>query len=95
MTMTVNMGPATVPWKSKAVMMPHRSIAFALVEGPFKQLDGKWEFTADGGKTKIRYITDFELTLSLPGINQIAAKAIESNTNAIIEAFKKRLASLS
>ncbi len=94
-TMTVNMGPANVSWKSKAVMEPNKSIAFTLVEGPFKQMDGKWEFAPEGGKTRVKYSTDFELTLSIPGVNQIAAKAIESNTNAVIEAFTKRLASLS
>jgi ribosome-associated toxin RatA of RatAB toxin-antitoxin module len=94
-TMTVNMGPANVSWKSKAVMEPNKSIAFTLVEGPFKQMDGKWEFTPEGGRTKVKYTADFELTLSIPGVNQIAAKAIESNTNAVIEAFTKRLASLS
>ena len=36
-------------------------------------------------------MTDFELTLPIPGINQFAAKAIEANTNAVLEAFKKRL----
>ena len=89
--MTVNMGPATVSWTSKVVYEPNKSISFNLVEGPFKQLDGKWEFSAEGTKTKIKYSTDFELTLPIPGINEIAAKAIEANTNAILEAFKKRL----
>ncbi|MBI5934809.1 MAG: SRPBCC family protein [Chloroflexi bacterium] len=89
--MTVNMGPATVSWTSKAAYEPNKSISFNLVEGPFKRLDGKWEFTAEGSKTKIKYSTDFELTLPIPGINEIAAKAIESNTNAILEAFKRRL----
>ncbi len=93
-TMTVNMGPANVSWKSKAVMVPNQSIAFTLVEGPFKQMDGKWEFTPEGGKTQVKYTTDFELTLSIPGVNQIAAKAIEANTNAVIEAFTKRITSL-
>lgn len=89
--MTVNMGPATVSWTSKATYEPNKSISFKLVEGPFKQLDGKWEFAADGKMTRIKYMTDFELTLAIPGINEIAAKAIEANTNAILEAFKKRL----
>ena len=90
-TMTVNMGPATVSWTSKATYEPNKSISFKLVEGPFKQMDGRWEFGVDGNKTKIKYLTDFELTLSIPGINEIAAKAIEANSNSIIEAFKKRL----
>ncbi len=89
--MTVNMGPATVSWTSKATYDPNKSISFKLVEGPFKQLDGKWEFEPNGKMTKIKYMTDFELTLPIPGINEIAAKAIEANTNAILEAFKKRL----
>ena len=89
--MTVNMGPATVSWTSKATYEPNKSISFKLVEGPFKQLDGKWEFAVDGKMTRIKYMTDFELTLPIPGINEIAAKAIEANTNAILEAFKKRL----
>lgn len=89
--MTVNMGPATVSWTSKAVYEPNRSVSFNLVEGPFRRMDGKWEFAVDGSMTKIKYITDFELMLPIPGINELAAKLIESNTNAILEAFKKRL----
>ncbi|MEW6401407.1 MAG: SRPBCC family protein [Chloroflexota bacterium] len=89
--MTVNMGPATVSWTSKATYEPNKCVSFKLVEGPFKQLDGKWEFTSNGSKTQIKYSTDFELALPIPGINEFAAKAIEANTNAILEAFKKRL----
>jgi coenzyme Q-binding protein COQ10 len=92
--MTVGLGPIVVTWKSKAVFKPYESIVIDLVEGPFRQMDVRWEFTPDGGKTQVKYTTDFELRLRVPGISRIAAQAIEANTDATMKAFRERVLSL-
>jgi ribosome-associated toxin RatA of RatAB toxin-antitoxin module len=92
--MTVRLGPLDVSWTSRATLRPNESIFIELVEGPFRQMDVTWEFTPQGDKTWIKYATDFELSLSLPGIRRIAARAIEANADATMEAFRRRILSL-
>jgi coenzyme Q-binding protein COQ10 len=92
--MTVSLGPIDVSWTSKAAFEPHTSIVIELVEGPFRQMDVRWEFTPQGDKTKVKYVTDYELRLPLPGINRIAARAIEANASATMSAFRRRVLSL-
>jgi ribosome-associated toxin RatA of RatAB toxin-antitoxin module len=92
--MTVSLGPIDVTWKSKAVFRPNESIVIDLVEGPFRQMDVKWEFTPKGDKTKVKYTTDFQLHLRVPGIRRIAARAIEANADATMVAFRQRVLSL-
>ena len=91
--MTVRLGPIDVSWKSKAVFKPYESIIIDLVEGPFRQMDVRWEFTPQGEKTVVKYVTDFQLYLRVPGVSRIAAKAIEANTDATMKAFRRRVLS--
>mgnify|MGYP001077083921 CR=1 FL=1 len=92
--MTVSMGPLDVSWTSRATLQPYASIVIDLVEGPFRQMGVRWEFTPRGESTGIRYVTEFELLLRLPGINRIATRAIAANTDATMEAFRRRVLSL-
>ena len=92
--MTVSLGPIEVTWTSRAVFKPHESITTRLVEGPFRWMDVRWEFTPSGDKTRVRYTTGFELYLRLPGISRIVAKAIEANTEPTMRAFRRRVHSL-
>ena len=90
--MTVNMGPMYVTWKSRATLEPSAWIEIDLVEGPFKQMDVRWEFTPRGDATEVRYVTHFDLRV--PGISRIVARAIKANTESTIRAFRKRILSL-
>ena len=92
--MVVSLGPIEVAWTSRAVFRPHESIATHLVEGPFRQMDVRWEFTPRDGQTEVRYTTEFELHLRLPGIGRIVSKAIEANTESTMRAFRRRVRSL-
>jgi ribosome-associated toxin RatA of RatAB toxin-antitoxin module len=92
--MTVGMGPIDVTWTSTATLTPHESIVIELVEGPFRQMDVRWEFRPQGDGTWVRYTTDFELRLPLPGIRRIAAMAIRANTETTLRAFRQRVRSL-
>jgi ribosome-associated toxin RatA of RatAB toxin-antitoxin module len=92
--MTVGLGPIDVTWTSKAALTPHESIAIELVEGPFRQMDVRWEFRPQGDGTWVRYTTDFALRLPVPGIRRIAAMAIRANTDVTLRAFRQRIHSL-
>ena len=92
--MTVNLGPIYVTWKSRATLEPNAWIEIDLVEGPFKRMDVRWEFTPRGGATEVRYVTHFELNLRVPGISRVVARAIKANTESTIRAFRKRILSL-
>jgi ribosome-associated toxin RatA of RatAB toxin-antitoxin module len=89
--MTVSLGPIEVTWTSRVVFRPHESIAIRLVEGPFRQMDVRWEFTPRDDKTDVRYTTEFELHLRLPGIGRIATRAIEANAESTMRAFRRRV----
>jgi ribosome-associated toxin RatA of RatAB toxin-antitoxin module len=92
--MTVGLGPIDVTWTSKATLTPYESIVIELVEGPFRQMDVRWEFSPRGDGSWVRYTTDFALRLPVPGIRRIAALAIRANTDATLEAFRRRVDSL-
>jgi ribosome-associated toxin RatA of RatAB toxin-antitoxin module len=92
--MVVSLGPIDVTWTSRAVFEPYESIATHLVEGPFRQMDVRWEFAPQGDQTEVRYTTDFELHLRLPGIGRIVSRAIEANTEPTMRAFRRRVRSL-
>ena len=57
-------------------------------------MDVKWEFTPDGDQTWVENTTDFELSLPVPGIRRIVARAIAANTEATMRAFRRRVLSL-
>jgi ribosome-associated toxin RatA of RatAB toxin-antitoxin module len=92
--MTVRLGLIDLTWTSKASFNPYESIVIELIEGPFRQMDVTWEFTPQGNKTSVKYTTDFELYLPVPGISRIAARAIKAQTDATIKAFRQRVLSL-
>jgi len=92
--MTVGLGPIDVTWISRASLAPFESIVIDLVEGPFRQMDVRWEFTPQGGRTKVKHTTEFELRLPMPGMGRIVSRAIEANTDATIRAFRRRVLAL-
>jgi coenzyme Q-binding protein COQ10 len=92
--MTVGLGPIDVTWISKARFKPNESIDIDLIRGPFRQMDVRWEFKSQGATTSVKYTTDFELRLPVPGIRRIAALAIEANTDATLDAFRRRVRAL-
>jgi coenzyme Q-binding protein COQ10 len=92
--MTVGLGPIDVTWTSRASLTPFESIVIDLVEGPFRQMDVRWEFTPQGDRTRVKYTTDFQLRLPMPGMGRIVSRAIEANTDATIRAFWRRVLAL-
>lgn len=70
---------------------PYDSIDMKLVDGPFKYLDGRWEFTSlDEKACKIELVVNFEFS------NILTSMAFSSVFNhlaeSFVEAFSKRAA---
>ena len=70
---------------------PYDSIDMKLVDGPFKHLDGRWEFTSlDEKACKIELVVNFEFS------NILTSLAFSSVFNLLaesfVEAFSKRAA---
>lgn len=70
-------------------MQPHKQIEMQLVEGPFRFLQGYWQFDAlDERSCYIRLKLDFEFSSML--ISMVFGKIFEQLTQKMIDAFKKR-----
>ncbi|MDH3000151.1 ubiquinone-binding protein [Chelonobacter oris] len=70
-------------------MQPHKQIRMQLVEGPFRFLQGYWQFDEiDEGSCYIRLKLEFEFSSAL--ISMVFGKIFEQLTQKMIDAFKKR-----
>jgi len=92
--MTVRLGPVELSWRSRATFTPHTAIDIELVDGPFREMDVRWRFSSEEGKTHAVYCTDYALLLPVPGINRIASRAIVTNAKDTIRAFSRRVQTL-
>lgn len=89
--MTVQAGPLELTWTHQATFVEDKEISLKLVQGPFRKLDGLWTFQDLGGKTAVRYVTDWELSLTVPGATFFVSKALSSQMGDTMKAFKKRI----
>lgn len=66
-------------------MIPGEKIEMTLIDGPFKSLDGVWEFTAfDESASKVNLVLNFEFSIGIttlllsPIFTQIANSMVDS-----------------
>jgi ribosome-associated toxin RatA of RatAB toxin-antitoxin module len=77
-------------WFSTAnSMIPGEKIEMALIDGPFKSLDGVWEFTAfDENTSKVKLVLNFEFS---SGITALLLSPIFSQiANSMVDSFCSR-----
>jgi ribosome-associated toxin RatA of RatAB toxin-antitoxin module len=59
--LAVKMGPMRTSFTTRNVVDAGRCISLSLVDGPFRRLSGRWDFTALGeGASKVELQLDFE-----------------------------------
>ena len=63
----------------------YQSIDMKLVEGPFKKLDGKWEFKEIDNKTLVFLTINYEAENKI--IEYTVSKSLEKITNYLVNAF--------
>ncbi|MGB4191309.1 MAG: type II toxin-antitoxin system RatA family toxin [Rickettsiales bacterium] len=73
---------------SKIILTPSKEIIVELVDGPFKHLYNKWEFTEQNNKSQIEFILDFEL--KSPILEGVIKQNINSYAKKMLDAFIKR-----
>ena len=76
-------------FKTRNRMVPGESIDIALLEGPFKRLDGSWRFSPlDTNGCKIELMLNFEIKHNLA--SAIIAPAFTRIANTMVESFCNR-----
>jgi ribosome-associated toxin RatA of RatAB toxin-antitoxin module len=63
----------------------NESIDMKLVEGPFKKLDGKWEFKEIDNKTLVFLTINYEAESKI--VEYTVSKSLEKITNYLVNAF--------
>ena len=85
-----NIKSLSTSFTTKNIVKKYNSIDMKLIEGPFKYLDGKWEFK------KIEDTTIIFLTIDYKAKNKIIeyaiGKSLEKITNTLVRAFVKEAA---
>ncbi|EKD55329.1 MAG: cyclase/dehydrase [uncultured bacterium] len=72
---------------------PHEKIEIELVEGPFRHLEGRWEFVALGEHgCKVNLALEFELTGHV--FDRIFQPIFHHIANSLVDAFCRRAANI-
>ena len=66
-------------------IIEYESIEMKLIDGPFKYLDGRWEFEEISGKTIIKLIINYEAKNKI--IEYTVGKSLEKITNYLVKSF--------
>ena len=79
-------------------MTPHDVIALSLVEGPFDQFEGRWEFLGLGDETvsgtRLSLDMKFELARKNPILRRTFGALFERATSTLVESFCARAQTL-
>ncbi|HUH36810.1 MAG TPA: type II toxin-antitoxin system RatA family toxin [Spongiibacteraceae bacterium] len=74
---------------TRNALVPGASIRLALVEGPFRRLQGEWSFTPlSGGASKVALRLEFEMAGAL--LNRAASKLFSEVADGMVDAMVKR-----
>ncbi len=89
----VSKGPLRTSFTTRNALQPDTGIHMRLVDGPFKQLVGRWEFDAIGDRgSRIKFRVDFEFKSRLTAM---AFDGIFENLcGTVVDAFVQRARSL-
>jgi ribosome-associated toxin RatA of RatAB toxin-antitoxin module len=85
----ISRGPLRHTFTTKNTLQPGVQINMEMIEGPFKYLNGKWNFQSLGGVgCKVSLDLAFEFSHYLTG--KIIGPIFENIANAMVDAFCKR-----
>lgn len=77
-------------------LQPHKMIEIRLVDGPFRHLEGFWQFDAlEAGKSRVSLDLEFEFSAKLvsmmfgPVFNQVASTLVDAFCNRAMEVYVK------
>ena len=80
-----NLKGLTTSFTTRNKINENESIEMVLIDGPFKKLDGKWEFKEVGSKTIILLTINYEAENKI--VEYTVTKSLEKITNYLVSAF--------
>ncbi len=85
----LSLGPVSASFTTKNRLAPPHSIDMTLVDGPFRELQGRWEFSSIGeAGTRAELRLRFETSGLIGGI--ALGPAFEQACNQLVDAFGRR-----
>ena len=85
-TMTLRFGPITQGYTSRVMLdRENCTVTATAVDGPFRYLDSRWTFAAEGQGTRIHFWIRFKISNAL--IAAVAEPAFASKQDEILNAF--------
>lgn len=88
-SVSIAMGKIKQTFTTTNTMQPDTSIIMRLVEGPFKELYGHWQFKEDGqGGCKVMLEMQFEFKNKI--VKHALGPAFKKITNSLVDAFIAR-----
>ena len=82
-----NIKGLSTSFTTKNLVRKYSSIDMQLIEGPFKYLDGKWEFKEIENTTIIFLTIDYKAKNKI--VEYTIGKSLEKITNSLVHAFAK------
>jgi coenzyme Q-binding protein COQ10 len=93
--MTLRVGPVVMPLRTRVERRPPEAVAFVLVDGPVRRLEGRWMLEANGTTTTVRLEVEVDAGALGPWITRIAGKLADRYIEKVEAAFRDRVAALS
>ena len=88
-SLEIGRGPIRKTFTTRNVMTPNSRIDIGLVDGPFKHLQGCWQFMSlDGAGSRIALNLEFELSNAL--LRRTLGPLFSEITNSMVDAFCRR-----
>lgn len=84
----------TFKWQERDVFDDlNKVIIYKQVSGDLKKFEGQWTFSSENGGTKVTLTVDFEMGIPMLAglLNPILKKKVRSNSEAMLEAIKKKV----
>lgn len=91
--LTVGYGPVQASFTTRNRYQPGKEIRMALVEGPFRRLQGAWHFRSERGE-KTRITLDLRFQFADHGLGKLFDSAFKTAMERILDAFMERARSL-
>ena len=87
-SVSIAVGKIKQSFTTANAMQPYSSIQMDLVEGPFKELSGYWQFRDENGSCRVSLDMRFEFKNRL--VKHALGAAFQKITNSLVDAFIDR-----
>jgi ribosome-associated toxin RatA of RatAB toxin-antitoxin module len=93
-TMTLRIGPMTVPLKTRVERVDGERVQFTLVDGPIQRLVGRWMFADEGPRTAVAFSAEVQPGALGAWMRRMVGRVAERHVQKVEAAFRGRIAAL-